>query len=210
MFGSNVAWKLYLARQYGEAELEFGKLRAWHPDSTGSYVLASIYLQTGRQREAIAELRESVEKSHRGLFELMFLGHALGVSGERAEAKKVLDEMQALSQQRYVPPLYIAIVYEGLGDRGRALEWFEKAVAERSSIPGSDAADGLAAMTSLDFRTAESRAPINIAGKLWLDVSLPLHVLSGSRGRAGISRQSRRLLDQARRTRRHRPTDRSR
>jgi hypothetical protein len=60
----------------------------------------------------------------------MFLGHALGVSGERAEAKKVLDEMQA--QQRYVPPLYFAIVYEGLGDRGRALEWFEKAVAERS------------------------------------------------------------------------------
>jgi hypothetical protein len=62
----------------------------------------------------------------------MFLGHALGVSGERAEAKKVLDEMQALSQQRYVPPMYIAVVYEGLGDRSRALEWFEKAVAERS------------------------------------------------------------------------------
>ena len=131
MFGSNVAWKLYLARQYGEAELEFRKLRAWHPDSTGSYVLASIYLQTGRQREAIAELRESVEKSHRGLFELMFLGHALGVSGARAEAKKVLDEMRDPSQRRYVAPMYIAMVYEGLGERDQALKWFERACAER-------------------------------------------------------------------------------
>ena len=134
-FGSNVAWKLYLARQYGEAELEFRKLRAWHPDSTGSYVLASIYSQTGRQREAIAELRESVEKSHRGLFELMFLGHALGVSGARAEAKKVLHEMRAPSQRRYIAPMYIAMVYEGLGERDQALQWFERACAERAINP---------------------------------------------------------------------------
>jgi hypothetical protein len=112
--------------------LEFRKLRAWHPDSTGSYVLASIYLQTGRQREGIAELRESVEKSHRGLFELMFLGHALGVSGARAEAKKVLDEMSAPSPRRYVAPMYIAMVYEGLGERDQALKWFERACTERA------------------------------------------------------------------------------
>jgi TolB-like protein/DNA-binding winged helix-turn-helix (wHTH) protein len=131
-FGSNVAWKLYLARQYGETELEFRKLSAWHPDSTGSYVLASVYLQTGRQREAIAELRKSVEESHRGVFELMFLGHALGVSGARDEAKKVLDEMRALSQGRYVPPMYIAVIYEGLGERDQALQWFERACEERA------------------------------------------------------------------------------
>ncbi len=131
-FGSNVAWKLYLARQYGEADSEFRRLRAWHPESTGSYVLASIYLQTGRQREAVAELRESVEESHRGLFELMFLGHALGVSGARVEAKKVLDEMHALSQRRYVSPMYIAVIYEGLGERDQALHWFERAWAERT------------------------------------------------------------------------------
>jgi TolB-like protein/DNA-binding winged helix-turn-helix (wHTH) protein/Tfp pilus assembly protein PilF len=130
-FGANVVWKLYLARRYSEAELESSKLNAWS-GFRGAYALASVYLETGRRREAIAELRGDVAASHGGLLELMYLGHALGVSGDRAEAKKVLDEMQALSQQRYVPPLYVAIVYEGLGDRGRALDWFEKAVAERS------------------------------------------------------------------------------
>jgi tetratricopeptide (TPR) repeat protein len=132
VFGANVVWKLYLARQYSEAELESRNRTAWYPNLDGSYVLAQLYLQTGRQREAMAQLQKAVAKSHRGLLELMYLGHALGVTGARSEAKKVLDEMQALSQRRYVPPLYIAIVCEGLGERDRALQWFERAVAERS------------------------------------------------------------------------------
>ena len=39
--------------------------------------------------------------------------------------------MRALSQRRYVPPLFIAVVYEGLGAREQALQWFERACAER-------------------------------------------------------------------------------
>jgi tetratricopeptide (TPR) repeat protein len=97
----------------------------------GGYILASVYLQTGRQREAVAKLKKLAE-SHRAVLELMYLGHALGVTGARAEGQKVLEEMQELSQRRYVPPEYIAMVYEGLGQRDRALQWFEKAVAERS------------------------------------------------------------------------------
>ncbi len=62
----------------------------------------------------------------------MYLGHALGYSCARAEARKVLDEMKGLSLQRYVPPDCIAVVYEGLGERDQALQWFEKAYAERS------------------------------------------------------------------------------
>ena len=131
-FGGNVVWKLYLAHQYDQAELESRKLSEWWPKDTGGYILASVYLQTGRQREAIAELQKDAAESHRGLLELMYLGHALGVSGARAEGQKVLEEMQGLSQRRYVPPEYIAVVYEGLGERERALQWFEKAYAERS------------------------------------------------------------------------------
>ena len=125
-------WKLYLAHEYEEAELEFRKMREWHPNFTGGYIMASVYLQTGRQREAVAELQKSAAESHRSILELMYLGHALGVSGARAEGHKVLEEMQSLSQRRYVPPEHFAIVYEGLGERDRALQWFEKACAEHS------------------------------------------------------------------------------
>src|ERR1019366_3289986 len=75
--------------------------------------MASVYLQTGRQREAVAELQKDAAESPHGL-------------------KKVLEEILGLSQRRYVPPDYIAVVYEGLGERDRALQWFEKACAERS------------------------------------------------------------------------------
>jgi tetratricopeptide (TPR) repeat protein len=130
--GSNLVWKLYLAHQYEQAELEFRKLSEWWPKDTGGYIMASVYLQTGHQREAIAELQKGAAESHRSLLELMYLGHGLGVTGAPAEGQKVLEEMQGLSQRRYVPPDYIAMVYEGLGERDRALQWFEKAVAERS------------------------------------------------------------------------------
>jgi TolB-like protein/Tfp pilus assembly protein PilF len=130
VFGANVVWKLYLARQYDEAELEFRNLSRWNPRPGANYITASVFLQTGRQREAIAVLQKDAKQSHHSVLQLMYLGHDLGVTGARAEGQKVLEEM--LLQRRYVPPEYIAIVYEGLGERERALQWFEKAFAERS------------------------------------------------------------------------------
>jgi len=53
-------------------------------------------------------------------------------TGARVEGQRVLEEMLATRQPRYVPPEKIAMVYEGLGDREQALQWFEKAVGERS------------------------------------------------------------------------------
>jgi tetratricopeptide (TPR) repeat protein len=130
---ANLGWQLYLARKYEEAEREYRKWNEWHPRYRGDYVIASVYLQTGRTREALDELELGASLTHRqALLELMYLGHALGVTGARDEGRKVLAEIQDLSQTRYVPPDYIAVVYEGLGDRDQALKWYEKAVEERS------------------------------------------------------------------------------
>jgi TolB-like protein/DNA-binding winged helix-turn-helix (wHTH) protein/Tfp pilus assembly protein PilF len=131
-YAVNVVWKLYLARRYQEAELENRRITEWYPQFTGDYILASVYLQTGRQREAVALLQRGVAESNHSVLELMYLGHALGVSGHRAGAHRLLEEMQQISQRRNVPPEYIAIVYEGLGERDHALQWFERAYKERS------------------------------------------------------------------------------
>jgi tetratricopeptide (TPR) repeat protein len=129
---ANLGWQLYLARKYDEAEREYRKWNEWHPRYRGDYVIASVYLQTGRTREAVDEFQLGASVTHhQALLELMYLGHALGVTGARDEGRKILAEMQALSHSRYVPPDYIAIVYEGLGDREAALQWFQKAIEER-------------------------------------------------------------------------------
>jgi len=130
---ANVGWFYYLSRQYDRAEEECRKLTEMEPNySYGHDFLGSVYLQIGKRREAIAEIRQAVLLSKRSVMELMYLGHALGVSGFRAEAQKILEELKNLSRRRYVPPEYIAVVYEGLGDADATFQWFEKAYQERS------------------------------------------------------------------------------
>jgi TolB-like protein/DNA-binding winged helix-turn-helix (wHTH) protein/tetratricopeptide (TPR) repeat protein len=135
VFAASMSWRLYLAHDYEEAETELRKWDEWRPQNRrfGSYILASIFLQTGRTSEAVEELQENAAATHhQTLLELMYLGHALGVTGAPEEGRKILGEMQALSHTRYVPPDYIALVYEGLGNRDQALKWYEKAVEDRS------------------------------------------------------------------------------
>jgi TolB-like protein len=132
VYSANVAWKLYLDRQYEQAESEWRTSAASLAPLSPSYVGASIDLQLGRQKEAIAELQKGVIQSHRSINELMYLAHGLGVTGDRAGGQKVLDEMVALTKRRHVPPEYFAFAYEGLGERQRSLDWWEKAYSERS------------------------------------------------------------------------------
>jgi len=62
----------------------------------------------------------------------MAYGHALGVSGDKAGARKVLAELQQLSKSRNVPPLYFAVMYTGLGELDQAFAWLDKAYRERN------------------------------------------------------------------------------
>jgi Flp pilus assembly protein TadD len=62
---------------------------------------------------------------------LSLIGNTYAVSGRRAEAQKVLQELQELSKQRYVSPYHIAMVHAGLGERDSAFLWLEKAYSDR-------------------------------------------------------------------------------
>lgn len=133
VFNTNVAWFYYLTRQYNLAERACNDSIEMDPNIPWSHnCLGSVYLQTGRHQQAIGELRQAVALSRRGAMQLMYLGHALGVAGDRAEAQGVIDEMKDLSARKYIPPEFIAVVYVGLGDRDRAFQWFEKGYRERS------------------------------------------------------------------------------
>ena len=56
-------------------------------------------------------------------------------SGNRIEAKKMLDQLKELSKQRYVAAYSFALVYLGLGDKNEALHWLEQSYQDRA---GSD------------------------------------------------------------------------
>ncbi|MGI8640871.1 MAG: TPR end-of-group domain-containing protein [Pyrinomonadaceae bacterium] len=52
-------------------------------------------------------------------------------SGKRAEAQAVLEELLKLSNERHVSPYDIAMVYHGLDERDKTLEWLEKGYQQR-------------------------------------------------------------------------------
>ena len=82
--------------------------------------------------EAIAALRAANNSLGRNPEVEGELGHALAVAGRRAEALAVIEGLRHLAATRYVSPYSVALVYAGLGDRDRALDWLDKAYAERS------------------------------------------------------------------------------
>jgi Flp pilus assembly protein TadD len=62
---------------------------------------------------------------------LALLGHLYAVSGQRTAARGIISQLQQISSDRYVPSLYVAMIYTGLGDQNQAFAWLDKAYAER-------------------------------------------------------------------------------
>jgi len=63
-----------------------------------------------------------------------YLGYAYGATGDRAGALAVIAELNRKSLHGYVPPFNLALVYLGIGDRGRALGYLEQAYSAHSQM----------------------------------------------------------------------------
>ena len=61
------------------------------------------------------------------------LGHVYAVSGRKTEAQNVLSQLLEQSKKQYVSPFYIAVVYAGLNENEKAMDWLEKAYEDRSN-----------------------------------------------------------------------------
>ena len=83
--------------------------------------------------EAIAAFEEGVRLSERAILAIADLGHAYAVSGRRAEAMRLIEELKGWSERGYDPLANIALVHAGLGQNDEAMRWLEKAYQARSA-----------------------------------------------------------------------------
>jgi TolB-like protein/Flp pilus assembly protein TadD len=133
LFNAARAETYYYARDYDAAIAHARDTLAQHPDSLlAGFWLASAYREKKMHPEAIAEFDRVRKQSGNAPAMLMAYGHALAVSGDAAGARKVLAELTRLSRSHYVPALYFAGIYTGLGEKNNALKWLEKAYDERN------------------------------------------------------------------------------
>ena len=62
----------------------------------------------------------TARRSHSGAICLAKVGRA-------GEAREVMNTLEAVSRERYVPPYATALVYGGLGEHDQALDWLDRA-----------------------------------------------------------------------------------
>ena len=128
---SHLGWIYYLSGQNDKAIEQAKKILELDPTSfPARRYLGLAYEQKGMYAEAISEFEKGVKLSGSPLM-LALLGHAYAVSGKRAEAQKVLADLEQLQSQRYVSPYTVAAIYVGLGDRDQAFKWLDRAAEER-------------------------------------------------------------------------------
>ena len=89
--------------------------------------LGEAYLMKQMYSEAIAELQTARASLGNFPYRLGCLGYAYGISGRVNEARKVLDELMGFLQQGNEVQYDIALVYHGLGNREKTLDWLKKA-----------------------------------------------------------------------------------
>jgi tetratricopeptide (TPR) repeat protein len=119
-------------RQYDQAITEAHKTLELDPNFINAYGESGrAYTQMGLYEEAFAELRKGLnlragDPRFRGLF-----GYAHAMAGQKAEARRVLEELKDAAQLQYGSAFAIARIHAALGEKDQAFEWLQKACDER-------------------------------------------------------------------------------
>ena len=92
---------------------------------------AQAYEQLGNIDRAIEDLARAERFSGSNSKAISLKAYVLAKSGRAAEAREIVRLLEGGSRMRYVPPLTIALVHAGLGDRSAVFEWLERAYAAR-------------------------------------------------------------------------------
>jgi len=102
------------------------------PDSYIAYLsMGSAYRERGDFEKSIAAYRTGMEASAGSPAMIGWLGLALGVSGNQAEARSLLERLHNRAAQGYVPPTSFAWIHLGLGEIDTGFEWLDRAVILR-------------------------------------------------------------------------------
>ena len=130
-----VGLAFHYSRNYDQAIDQFQKTLELDANFPPPHTfLAAAYEQKGMFEEAITAFQRaiSVTQGPAKTLAMAGLGHVYAVSGRKTEARKILAELQRLSEHSYVQATDVALVYAGLGDKDKVFAWLDKAYEEHS------------------------------------------------------------------------------
>jgi len=132
---AHLAWHYYSAGDFDAAEKQ--ALKTIEMDANfheAHWFLGCVYMHLKKYDEAAAEFSKAVTCSGSSPRMLAELGSAYGYMGKTGEARRILDRLNELALTTYVAPYNFALLYTGLGDLEKALDWLESSRDDRNSL----------------------------------------------------------------------------
>ncbi|RMF59260.1 MAG: hypothetical protein D6743_16595, partial [Calditrichaeota bacterium] len=133
----NASWghRLYYARRYDQAIAQCKKALELDGDFVFAlHYLGGVYEKKGLCDQAIEVLEKAMTLSQENPPNIAALSRTYATCGREDEARSLLHSLIVRSGQSYVSPYHIAAIYEGLGEKDRALQWLEKAYNDRDPV----------------------------------------------------------------------------
>jgi serine/threonine protein kinase len=141
IINTNLGLFLGFNGQYDEAVDQCQKTIRMDPNFATAHVnlglVYSIMAARGDKNSwnsAIASFQKGLNITKGMTYTEGLLGMAFGLSGQGEKAREVLRHLEELSQERFVSPLHIAMVYLGLNDLDKTFEYLEKALEIQASL----------------------------------------------------------------------------
>jgi DNA-binding winged helix-turn-helix (wHTH) protein/TolB-like protein/Tfp pilus assembly protein PilF len=126
---------LFFAGNTDEAISRLNKTLELDPKFWHSHlVLSKIYTEKNMFAEAVAEAEKAAQFSGGNSQAAAVKAYALAKSGNSAEARIILNDLQKLSAEKYVPAYNFAIIHNALGETEITLDYLEKAFSEKNVL----------------------------------------------------------------------------
>lgn len=93
--------------------------------------LSKIWGMQGKYARAVAAAQRAYRYSHGNGEATSLEGWAHAMAGQKALARKKLQDLEREGKRRYVPPVHKALILAGLGERNASLDEIERAFEER-------------------------------------------------------------------------------
>ena len=131
---NHLLWQYEEAKEYDHAvELGDKIVEEGATDPAQYLLLAYAYTGEGRLEEAIALVQKAIAMSPARQESQAALAVDYARMGKTKEARKTLQQLENPPHGRYVPPVWIAVVYCSLGEKDIALKWVNKAIEQRDA-----------------------------------------------------------------------------
>jgi tetratricopeptide (TPR) repeat protein len=131
--GTDMGFGFYYGKQYDRAAIVLKAALELNPKfAAGHLWMGRVYQAKGMYNEAIEEYKLSMAGTSRWPVAFAQIGNVYGVSGNHTQAKVILDSLNKMATNKFVTSYGVALVYAGMGDKGQAYRWLNKAYDERS------------------------------------------------------------------------------